>query len=84
MSDTELYKHLTDKSMCISEGNAVYGIPAVVEGYGIIYNQALVNKYFSLANRQKTVNSIEEINDFDSLKTVVEDMTKLKSELGLN
>lgn len=84
LSDTELYKHLTDKSMCISEGNAVYGIPAVVEGYGIIYNQALVNKYFSLANRQKTVNSIEEINDFDSLKTVVEDMTKLKSELGIN
>ena len=83
LSKTELYKHLTDKSLCIAEGNAVYGIPAVVEGYGIIYNKALTDKYFSLGDRQKEINSIEEINNFDKLKTVVEDMTKLKNELGI-
>ena len=84
LSGTELYKHITDKSMCITEGNKVYGIPAVVEGYGIIYNEALTDKYFSLTSRQTSVNSMEDIKDFDTLKAVVEDMTKHKAELGIS
>ena len=83
LSGTELYKHLSDKTLAIREGDAVYGIPAVVEGYGIIYNKELTDKYFALADRQKTVNSMQEINSFLTLKTVVEDMTSHKSELGI-
>ena len=38
LSDSEIYKHLSDKSLAIESDGKVYGIPFVVEGYGIIYN----------------------------------------------
>ena len=76
LSDTELYKHLTDKSMAVTSEGKVYGIPYVVEGYGIIYNKEITDKYFNLSDRLKDVNSMDEINSFDKLKAVVEDMQK--------
>ena len=81
LKDTELYQHLTDKSLAITDGDGVYGIPYVVEGYGIIYNNAIMNKYFSLDGAK--ADSMEEINNFEKLKEVVEDMTAKKGELGI-
>ena len=83
LSDTELYKHLTDKSMAVTSEGKVYGIPYVVEGYGIIYNKEITDKYFNLSDRLKDVNSMDEINSFDKLKAVVEDMQKNARELGI-
>ena len=40
LADTEFYNMLSDKTLAVTEGDAVYGIPYVVEGYGIIYNDA--------------------------------------------
>lgn len=84
LKDTKLYDILSDKNLAIIENGGVYGIPYVVEGYGIIYNSAVTDKYFSLTNRQKTVNSMAEINNFESFKTVVEDMSKHLTELGID
>lgn len=84
LSDSEIYNHLTDKSLAIKDGDGVYGIPYVVEGYGIIYNKALTDKYFALTNRQNTVNSMDEIKSFTALKTVVEDMTAHKADIGIS
>lgn len=84
LSDTDLYNWLLDKSMAIGDGNEVYGIPYAVEGYGIIYNRAIMDQYFALSNRAKTVNSVEEIKNFATLKAVVEDMTLHKKELGID
>lgn len=81
LKDTELYKHLTDKSLAIAEGDGVYGIPYVVEGYGIIYNQAIMDKYFAMEGAKAS--SIAEINNFAKLKAVVEDMTAKKDALGI-
>lgn len=81
LKDTELYKHLTDKSLAITDGDGVYGIPYVVEGYGIIYNQAIMDKYFKTAGAKAT--STQDINNFEKLKAVVEDMTAKKDELGI-
>ena len=81
LKDTELYKHLTDKSLAIAEGDGVYGIPYVVEGYGIIYNQAIMDKYFAMEGAKAS--SIDEINNFAKLKAVVEDMTAKKDALGI-
>lgn len=83
LSDTELYKHLTDKSLAVESDGKVYGIPYVVEGYGIIYNQAIIDKYFALDKRATTYNSIDEINTFSKLKELVEDMQKNKNALGI-
>ncbi len=81
LKDIELYKHLLDKSMAVTSGDGVYGIPYVVEGYGIIYNNAIMNKYFALSGAKAA--SMDEINNFAKLKEVVEDMTARKAELGI-
>ena len=82
--DTELYKHLTDKDLAITDGDKVVGIPYVIEGYGIIYNNAIMNRYFALKDRKSDIDSMEEIDDFEDLKEVVEDMTARKSDLGID
>ena len=81
LKDTELYQHLSDKSLAVTVGDGVYGIPYVVEGYGIIYNNAIMDKYFALDGAKAT--SMAEINNFATLKAVVEDMTAKKDELGI-
>ncbi len=84
LSGTELYQHLADKDMAVKDGAKVVGIPYVVEGYGIIYNTALTDRYFALEDRQKEVNSMEKVTSFDALKTVVEDMQKHTGDLGID
>ncbi len=82
LSETNLYSWLMDKSLAIKgEDGGVYGIPYVVEGYGIIYNDAIMQKYF--ATEKPKVTSVEEINNFNTLKAVVEDMQAKKDELGI-
>ncbi len=83
IKDTKLYEHLTDKSLAVRKGNGVYGIPYVVEGYGIIYNKAILSEYFALPNRATSYNSVDEITNFAALKAVVEDMQARKAELGI-
>lgn len=83
LSGTAFYEILSDKSLAVAEGDAVYGIPYVVEGYGIIYNDAIMRAYFASANKTTSYASMDEINNFEALKAVVEDMTNLKDELGI-
>ena len=82
LKDTDLYSWLMDKSLAITgEDGGVYGIPYVVEGYGIIYNDAIMQKYFALDGAKAA--SMDEINNFAKLKEVVEDMQAKKDELGI-
>ncbi|MNZ42409.1 maltose ABC transporter periplasmic protein [compost metagenome] len=83
LKDTKLYSYLSDQSLAVTDGDGVYGIPYVVEGYGIIYNNAIMQKYFALADKAVSVSSMEEVNDFATLKAVVEDMTAKKDQLGI-
>lgn len=83
LSDTELYKHLVDKSLAVTVDGKVYGIPYVVEGYGIIYNEEITDKYFALSDKSTSYNSMDEINSFSSLKALVEDMQKNADKLGI-
>lgn len=84
LSDTKLYSYLTDKDLAVKDGNGVYGIPYVVEGYGIIYNNAIMQKYFALRDKAVSISKATDIKDFETLKAVVEDMTKHKKELGID
>jgi raffinose/stachyose/melibiose transport system substrate-binding protein len=81
LKDTELYKHLSDKTMAVTDSGGVYGLPYVVEGYGIIYNNAIMTKYFATAGAK--AKSMAEVNNFATFKAVVEDMTAKKAELGI-
>ena len=83
IKDSKLYSFLSDKDLAIKDGDGVYGIPYVVEGYGIIYNNAIMEKYFALGTKKTDINSVSEINSFDKLKAVVEDMTAQKEALDI-
>lgn len=82
LKDTELYKHLLNEDMAVKDGDGVYGIPYVEEGYGIIYNNAIMEKYFKLDGAK--AKSMDEINNFDKLKEVTEDMQAKKDKLGID
>ena len=82
LSKTDLYNALSDKSLAVTgDDSGVYGVPYTIEGYGIIYNDAIMQKYFATDKAKAT--SIDEINNFDKLKEVVEDMTAKKDDLGI-
>lgn len=83
LSDTELYSWQLDKNIAVTSEDGVYGIPYVVEGYGIIYNDAIMKKYFALPSKAVSFSSMDEVNNFEKLKAVVEDMTLHKDELGI-
>ena len=73
LSGSELYSHLSNESFALSQDGAVYGIGYVTETYGIIVNKALL---------EKAGHTVDEINSFETLKAVVEDITARSEELG--
>lgn len=84
MSDTEFYDMLLDKDSVIAEGDGVYGIPLMQETYGLICNKKIFAKYFELDGIADTgCSSIEDINTFEKLKAVVEDMQAHKDDLEI-
>ena len=85
LTDTDFYGMLTDKDSVISTSNGVFGIPLMMETYGLICNKAIFTKYFALSGIADTgCKSIEDINTFAELKKVADDMQAHKSELGIN
>ena len=82
VSGSKLYDLVSDKSLAVKDGDGVYGIPYVVEGYGIIYNNAIMTKYFATEGAKAA--SMDEINNYAKLAEVVQDMTAKKEELGID
>lgn len=78
---TDLYNLVSDKSLVVSKGDGVYGIPYAVEGYGIIYNAAIIEKY--LATDGAVIKEMSEVNTFAKLSELVKDMTAKKDKLGI-
>ena len=75
LSGSEIYGHLTNEGFALKEGEAVYGIAYVIESYGIIVNKNLLSQ---------AGYTIENINSFESLKKVAEDITARSAELGFS
>lgn len=83
LTDTDLYAALSDKSLAVTgEDGGVYGVPYTVEGYGIIYNDAIMRAYCETEGA--VVASADEITNFDTLKAVAEDMQAKKDDLGID
>ena len=73
LSGSDIYGHLTSDDFALIEDGAVYGIAYVIESYGIIVNKALL---------AEAGYSVEDINSFETLKKVAEDITARSAELG--
>ena len=82
LKDTDVYKNLaSDDFALVNEDGSVSGIAYKIETYGLIYNKSLLNDYFETDGA--VVTSVDEINNFDTLKAVVEDITAKKDDLGI-
>ena len=73
LSGSEIYSHLTSDGFALTEDGAVYGIAYVIESYGIIANKTLL---------AEAGYAVENIQSFEDLKKVAEDITARSAELG--
>lgn len=82
LKDSEVYKELkSDDFALISDDGAVQGIGYVIETYGIIYNKKLLNDYMAMDGA--VITSVEELNSFEKLKAVADDIQAKKDDLGI-
>ncbi len=80
LSDTAIYDHLTDKSLTIKNDDKVVSVANCYECYGIIYNKTILEGYCGLDGA--VVKSIDEINNFDTLKAVADDINSRVDEIN--
>ena len=73
LSGSDIYGQLTSDAYALKEGDAVYGIGYVIESYGLIVNKTLL---------AEAGYAVEDIQSFEDLKAVAEDITARKDELG--
>ena len=73
LTDADITKNLTSDAYALKDGDKVAGIAYVIESYGIIVNKNLL---------EKAGYKVEDINSFETLKKVAEDITARSSELG--
>ena len=74
LSDTEIYKELVNDAYTLrATDNKLCGIAYTIESFGLIANLKLLEK----AGYKKS-----DINSFDDLKKIAEDITARKNELG--
>lgn len=82
LKDTALNKNLKNEEFSlVSDSGEVKGIAYVIETYGIIYNKTILNQYLSMDGA--VVSSVDEINNFETFKSVVEDIQAKKDDLGI-
>ena len=75
LSDTDVYKQLTDDEFALKADGKVYGIAYVYEGFGLIVNKKLLGE----AGYEQS-----DIHDFASLKRVAEDIHARADKLGFD
>lgn len=82
LKDSAVYKDLSsDDFALIDADGSVKGIAYVIETYGLIYNKKLLNDYIAMDGA--VISSIDEINNFDTLKKVADDIQAKKDDLGI-
>ena len=81
LSGSDVYKDVSSDDYVLKDGDQVLGIAYVIETYGLIYNKALLNDYFEAD--WSTVKSIDDLNNFEALKTVAEEIQAHKDDLGV-
>ena len=75
LKDTAVYKALTSEDFALKEGEKVYGVAYVYEGYGLIVNKSLL---------KKAGYDVSDVKDFQSLKLIAESIHSRAKELGFD
>lgn len=73
LSGTDVYGELTSDSYALTDGDTVSAIAYTIESYGLIVNKTLLGE---------AGYSVDDIQSFEDLKKITEDITARSSELG--
>ena len=81
LSDSEICKQLSSEDFALkNDAGEVSGVAYVLETYGLIYNKKILNDYCTMDNA--VISSPDEINSFDKLKAVADDIQARKDEIN--
>ncbi|MBR6402659.1 MAG: ABC transporter substrate-binding protein [Eubacterium sp.] len=80
MSGTDLYSHLTDKSLVVTYNGKTAAVANCYEAYGIIYNKKIISDYATMDGA--VIKSVDEINSLDKLEAVAKDINDRVDEIN--
>ncbi len=82
LKDTAVYENLVSNEFALEdEDGQVPAVAYVIETYGLIYNKTKLEEYCNTEGA--VIESPDEINNFETLKAVAEDIQSKKDELGI-
>ena len=81
LSDTAMYASLQNPSFALKEEEKVLAVAFAIETYGLIYNKTILNRYCAMEGA--LISDASQINSFETLKAVAEDIQRRKDELGV-
>ncbi len=82
LTGSALAGEVTSDDFLLMDDGDICGVAYVIETYGIIYNRRLLNDYFM--SDFSSIKSEGEINNFQALKTVAEEIQANKEALGVD
>lgn len=80
LAGSAVYDHISDHSLDVLYNGKTAAIANCYEAYGIIYNKTILDAYCTLDGAK--VASADEIQDFDTLKAVADDINSRVDELN--
>ena len=80
LKDSDIYNHLTDKSLAIENNGKVAAVANCYECYGIIYNKTILDDYCTMD--KAVVTSADQITDLDTLEAVADDINSRIDEIN--
>ena len=84
LKGTGFASFLSDTALALRSGDKVQAVPVDVSVFGILYNEALTDRYFALKDKGTSYSSMAEINSFEKLSRLAEDLQKHKADLGID
>ncbi len=81
LSTSSLYTNLKSDEFALKDKNKALAVAYIIDSYGIIYNKELLDDYID--TEKSVISSIGDIDNFETLKEVVEDIQKKRKELGI-
>ena len=81
LSDSEVYRQLKSEEFALEEDGQVLAVAYAIETYGLIYNKDILRRYCQL--KGAVISDASQIQNFETLKAVAEDMQSRREELGI-
>lgn len=75
-NNIKMIDYISNENLFLRDKKDIYGLPATIEGYGLIYNKLVFKEYFSLTNRNSKLEKMEDVKSYDDLELIVKDLNE--------